>query len=462
MPLAPTESADSMLSDKHSTPSEDAVPPAARAPGSGRIVPGHTQSLPLGTPADSTRSGDKLLSAWEDDPSGGRRVVSRKVKPFALVGVVWDDPRAIPRGRLQVQARDADTGRWSDWRSLNTRSDHGPGPDSKEGSAARGKPLGATAPLWVGNSSALRVRIVPTPVSPKTTGSSQRQVGKAELPAGARLELVDPGAEVGTGETRKPGDVQRHRPQAGKPPREDGPADRPGGTLPALTRAQTNATYGDDAAKATPSRSDRAEDAHIGPRPEIITRKGWGADESMREADFSYTGPTKAAFVHHSAETNGYSCAEVPSVIRGIYRYHVKSSRWRDIGYNFLVDKCGKIYEGRAGGVAKPVMGAHTFGFNEDSTGIALLGTYSKTDVPKAATDALSKLTAWKLGVHGVDASGKVTLTSGGGSKHKKGTRVVFNAVSGHRDGFSTECPGERLYNELPAIRTEAGRLQGR
>jgi len=458
LPLAPTESADSALSDKRHAPTEDAAPPAARDAGAEREAPapGHTQSLPLGTPADSTRSGDRLLSAWEDDPSGGRRVASRKVKPFSLVGVVWDDPGAVPRGQLQVQTRASGSGRWSAWRKLNTHGEHRP--DSGAEGRSGEKVLGATAPLWVGNSIAVRVRIVPGKASPKTTGtSSQQKAGKAELPGGARLELVDPGPddpapETGTSESASEGGGARG----------DGPAKRPGGVLPALTKAETSATYGDEAADATPSRKDRPKDAHIGPRPDIITRKGWGADESMREQDFSYTNTTKAAFVHHSAETNNYTCAQVPSIIRGIYRYHVKSSRWRDIGYNFLVDKCGNIYEGRAGGVARAVMGAHTFGFNADTTGIAVLGTYSKDAAPRAVTEALAKLTAWKLGVHGVDARGKVTLTSGGGTKHKKGTKVSFNAVSGHRDGYVTECPGERLYGELPAVRTEAGRLQGR
>jgi hypothetical protein len=472
LPLAPTGSTDFTLSDTRAAPAQDAAPPAARAAGSARSesggpLPGHTQSLPLGTPADSTRSGDKLLSAWQDDPSGGRRVASRKVKPFSMVGVVWDDARAIPRGQLQVQTQASGENRWSAWRSLNTHGDHGPDPGSSERSGTGSETLGATAPVWVGDSRAVRVRIVPEASSSKTTGRTQsRQTGKAELPRGARLELVDPGdSDAGAKGTAKgkpkdgPGG-QGAQSDASRPP--DEAADVPGGTLPALTKTRTRATYGDEAADATPSRTDRPEDTRIGPRPQIITRKGWGADETLREPDYSYTRTTRAAFVHHSAETNNYSCAQVPSIIRGIYRYHVKSSRWRDIGYNFLVDKCGNIYEGRAGGAARAVMGAHTYGFNADTTGIAVLGTYSKAAVSKAATDAIARLTAWKLGVHGVDAGGKVTLTSGGGTKHKKCNRVVFNAVSGHRDGYVTDCPGDRLYNELPAIRTEAGRLQRR
>ncbi|MFC4495960.1 peptidoglycan recognition protein [Streptomyces ovatisporus] len=479
LPLTPTESADSTLPGDRSAPAEDAAPPAARdvRAESGTGVPGSTQSLPLGAPSDSTRSGDKLLSAWEDDPSGGRRVASRKVKPFSLVGVVWEDAGAEPRGQLQVQTRASGSGRWSSWRSLDTHGGHSPEAGSKGRSGERA--LGSTAPLWAGNSDAVRVRIVPHKTPTRTTGQSNGQEqGNAELPGGARLELVDPGPGTPSGgaggrEQREGGDPEPGAGQASgqtSGQASGGAADeaagsheqRPGGVLPAMTKAQTRATYGDEAADATSSRSDRPQDTHIGPRPDIVTRKGWGADESMREKEFSYSKSIKAAFVHHSAETNDYTCGQVPSIIRGIYRYHVKSSRWRDLGYNFLVDKCGKIYEGRAGGMARAVMGAHTFGFNADTTGIAVLGTYSKETAPKAVTEALAKLTAWKLGVHGVDARGKVTLTSGGGTKHKKGTKVSFNAVSGHRDGFVTECPGEKLYSELPAIRNDAGRLQGR
>lgn len=483
LPLAPTESAESMLSGKRSNSAEDAVHPAvprgtggadrgfrAKAAEGERPVPGNTQSLALRARGDSTRSGDKLLSAWEDDPSGGRRVTSRNVKPFSLVGVVWDDPAAVPPGRIQVQTRASGTGKtgkggksrtpgeWSAWRTLNTHGDGGPEPGERDRSGK--KALGATAPLWVGDSTAVRVRIVPAANGTEPRGraneteprgrAGERRAEEAGLPKGARLELVDPGESYGA------------RFRTGGGAGGDDPAKRPGGVLPALNRADTRSTYGDDAANATPSKQDRAADSRIGPRPQIVTRRGWGADESLREPDYSYSRTVKSAFVHHSAETNDYGCGDVPAIIRGIYRYHVQSSHWRDIGYNFLVDKCGKIYEGRAGGVAKPVMGAHTLGFNVDTMGIAVLGTYSQAVPSRAAKSALARLTAWKLGVHGVDAGGKVTLTSGGGTKHRKGARVSFHAVSGHRDGFTTECPGERLYRELPAVRSESGRLQGR
>ncbi|NEC23689.1 peptidoglycan recognition protein family protein, partial [Streptomyces parvus] len=222
--------------------------------------------------------------------------------------------------------------------------------------------------------------------------------------------------------------------------------------IPALTKAETEEAA-NVAAGAKP---------YIGPRPGIITRKGWGADEKLRERQFAYTKTVKAAFVHHSATGNNYTCKQAPSVLRSIYRYHVKSSGWRDFGYNFAVDKCGNIYEGRAGGVTKAVLGAHTLGFNSNTMGIAVLGSYSSTNPPAAAVTAVSKLTAWKLGLFGANPKGKVTLTSGGSNKYKAGVKVKMNVISGHRDGFATECPGARLYKKLGKARTSSAKLQGR
>ncbi|MFE4646983.1 N-acetylmuramoyl-L-alanine amidase [Streptomyces sp. NBC_01550] len=92
--------------------------------------------------------------------------------------------------------------------------------------------------------------------------------------------------------------------------------------------------------------------------PAITSRAEWGADESLVADPPTYTTDTKAVFVHHTAGTNDYTCAESASVIRGILTYHVKSNGWNDIGYNFFVDKCGTVFEGRAGGINRPVYGA--------------------------------------------------------------------------------------------------------
>ncbi|MDV9178784.1 peptidoglycan recognition protein, partial [Streptomyces sp. W16] len=223
--------------------------------------------------------------------------------------------------------------------------------------------------------------------------------------------------------------------------------------LPALSRQATERELVALRGKAQP---------YIGPRPRIVTRRGWGADEKLREKGFVYTKKVKAAFVHHTASGNNYRCSQAPSVIRGIYRYHVRSSGWRDIGYNFLVDKCGTIYEGRAGGVTKAVLGAHTLGFNTNSMGIAVLGTFGTAKPSSAAVTAIARLAAWKLGLYGVNPRGKTYLKSGGGNLYRKGKNVRLNVISGHRDGFATECPGRQLYGKLGSARSTSARFQGR
>ncbi|GAA2920209.1 N-acetylmuramoyl-L-alanine amidase [Streptomyces enissocaesilis] len=192
-------------------------------------------------------------------------------------------------------------------------------------------------------------------------------------------------------------------------------------------------------------------------QPTITSRAGWGADESLVANPPTYTGDTEAVFVHHTAGSNDYTCAESASVIRGLFVYHVKSQGWNDIGYHFLVDKCGTLFEGRAGGVDKPVQGAHTYGFNTGTSSVSVLGDYNTATTTPVVRESVAKVAAWKLGLYGHDPSGTVTLTAGADNgKYKLGQKVVMNRISGHRDGYPTECPGSNLYADLPAIRTAA------
>ncbi|MEU0370814.1 N-acetylmuramoyl-L-alanine amidase [Streptomyces sp. NPDC006283] len=193
--------------------------------------------------------------------------------------------------------------------------------------------------------------------------------------------------------------------------------------------------------------------------PPIVGRAGWGADESLVADPPTYLSKVDAVFVHHTAGTNDYVCAESPAIIRGILTYHVKTNGWNDIGYNFFVDKCGTVFEGRAGGVEKPVQGAHTYGFNGYSSGISVLGDYENGGTPTAAAkQAVADVAAWKLGLHGVDPEARVTLTAAADTGvWKKGQAAELYTVSGHRDGFATLCPGATLYSALPEIRRTAG-----
>ncbi len=195
--------------------------------------------------------------------------------------------------------------------------------------------------------------------------------------------------------------------------------------------------------------------------PTIVPRAAWGADESIRRGPPVYARSVRVAFVHHTAGTNDYSRSEAPAVVRGIQLYHVKSNGWNDVGYNFLVDRFGTIYEGRYGGVDRNVVGAHALGFNTGSVGIALLGTYGTTKPPSAAQDAIARLIAWRLDVAHVDPIGTATLVSAGSEKYPSGAEVELRSVSGHRDTGATQCPGNALYARLPAIAAAARALGG-
>ena len=129
-------------------------------------------------------------------------------------------------------------------------------------------------------------------------------------------------------------------------------------------------------------------------QPHLVTRANWGADESLRKSEPAFA-PVKMAFVHHSAGGNTYSKDEAAGLVRGIYAYHTVSLGWNDIGYNFLVDRYGTIYEGRAGGPREGVVGAHVYGFNTGSTGVSMIGTYSSEVPPRPAMKLYTGASEW-------------------------------------------------------------------
>jgi hypothetical protein len=149
--------------------------------------------------------------------------------------------------------------------------------------------------------------------------------------------------------------------------------------------------------------------------------------------------------------------------VLGIARYHRDHNGWNDIGYNFLVDQYGQIFEGRAGGMDLAIVGAQAQGFNSVSTGVALIGTFTGVPAPAAALDAIARVIGWKLSVHGAPTQGTVTVTSAGGesNRYPAGTPVTFERISGHRDGNATSCPGELLYAQLPELRALAAQYAG-
>ncbi|MFE9009491.1 N-acetylmuramoyl-L-alanine amidase [Streptomyces sp. NPDC007875] len=483
---------------------------------------GSTQSLPL-LPLAADGLDRSAAAPGGDAPAPvDRGVAAPHVRPFSLVGVVWDQPSAELRGRVQVRTR-AVGGEWSPWRELLPYGDEAPDPDSPELRGVRAH--GGTAPLWVGDSDGVQARVRPVGAAAGDGGAGVGAGATADaggdvvadagagtraaaLPSGLRLELIDPGEAPAppppdravlralpahpvptAGDAAKTGAVSAPggaapgtRPSAESSAKPSwGPSGptrwsaKPSSPRPSRSSAKplphppTRSTHAAPSTHPTPPPSALAEEAtkanaarYSAPRPSIVTRAGWGADEKIRETGHVYSKTVKVAFIHHTVTGNKYSCSQAPSVLRSIYRYHVKSLGWRDYGYNFTIDKCGKIYEGRSGGVTKAVRGAHTLGFNTNSMGVAVLGTFSAKKPSAKAVKAIAKLTAWKLGLFKRNPRGTTHLVSGGGNKYKKGASVKLHVIAGHRDGFATECPGKDLYKKLGSVRKTAARLQGR
>ncbi|MDX6476846.1 MAG: hypothetical protein QOH95_2357 [Gaiellaceae bacterium] len=186
--------------------------------------------------------------------------------------------------------------------------------------------------------------------------------------------------------------------------------------------------------------------------PAIIPRSGWGAIEEIVRAKPSVAPAVRLAVVHHTAGTNSYTRAQAAAIVRGIEVYHVQGNGWNDIGYNFLVDRFGNVYEGRGGGTEKNVVGAHSEGFNTGTVGVALIGNFAHATPPRAQQDALVGLLAWRLDVAHVDPLSTVVYTSGGNLKFRSGKNVTLRAISGHRDTGPSECPGTGTYVLLPAL----------
>ncbi len=189
--------------------------------------------------------------------------------------------------------------------------------------------------------------------------------------------------------------------------------------------------------------------------PKVITRAQWGADPSLLCDKPTYDNGLSGIVVHHTAGRNDYTAAESPGIVRAIYAYHAKTLGWCDIGYNALIDKYGQIYEGRAGGLGKPVQGAHAGGFNQHTAGVALMGDFQSQPPTDAAIQAAGRFIGWRTELAGLNPLSTTTLYSQGTSytKYKKGAAVKLPTIFAHRDVGKTACPGNAAYAQMDRIR---------
>ncbi|WP_432549034.1 N-acetylmuramoyl-L-alanine amidase [Kineococcus arenarius] len=372
-------------------------------------VSGSTRSLPLAAAGDGSApllrtapGGGAATALPGDGASAGAELteVTVDVDGGSLLGVVLGGAAADGAGPVAVRVRPAG-GEWGAWNELALVDS---GPDATADGVGAG--VVATEPLWTG-----------------PLGTAQVQVRlRAADAATARLEVVDPGERDG-----------------------DAPA--------AVGVARLAAAPGEQ------SVDERVALA----APTIRTRAAWGADETLRKSSASYSGTLKAAVVHHTADPGSYTQAQVPAVIRGMYRYHTVTLGWADLGYNFVVDRFGGIWEGRAGGTTRPVVGAHAGGFNVDTFGVSMMGDYTSVAPSAACLESIAQVIAWKFSLHGIDPAGTTRLTSAGGgtARYAKGTTVTLRTVSAHRDVGYTACPGNVGFTKMDSIRTRVAQLTG-
>ncbi|HET8962120.1 FG-GAP-like repeat-containing protein [Nocardioides sp.] len=373
----------------------------------GEPVEARVRDYPL-TPAADTRAARRPLGAGATALRAGATEVTSSPEPvvgYGAVGVTWAPGQRADDETLEFEVRTRTDADWSQWMTLPYDEDHGPDPSSEEARHARP----GTDVLLVGKVDEVQVR------SESTRGAP---------PADMTMSVIAPGHPETTTTERAAIDA------AGIS--EGGPA-------AAEVGAQAGAADGLDLQATT-----------FTPKPVIYSRQQWGANERMRDRGSLHYFEVHAGFVHHTVNANGYSRAEVPGILRSIYAYHTQSLGWSDVGYNFLVDRFGRIWEGRAGGVDRAVVGAHTLGYNDWSFAMSAIGNYETVGPSDAMLQAYGSLFAWKLSLHGVNVSS---------DKQWVGTRN-FRAINGHRDAGQTACPGRFLYAKLPVIRRYAANAQ--
>lgn len=302
---------------------------------------------------------------------------------------------------LEVTARYQQAKGWSAWEALDVPNENAP--EKKESARA---PRAGTAPLAAPDATAYEVRV-----------SAQ-----GALPDGIKVVAVSPGTDVAT--------------------------------------ASAPQTQRQKHAKESPGASALGSAA----APIINNRASWGADDSKLNCGPNYAAAVQAVAVHHTAGSNSYTAAQVPGILRSIFTYHTDSLGWCDIGYNVLVDRFGRLWEGRAGGLNRDVVPAAQHGFNTGASAISAMGSFQATTAPSAMVEAIASFVSWRLGLEHVDPTSSTVMVSKAtdpNPKWRNGTSVKLGTVFAHRNVNFTDCPGDYLYSRLATIRTRARQLTG-
>ncbi|NUL45207.1 SpoIID/LytB domain-containing protein [Cellulosimicrobium funkei] len=360
---------------------------------------------------------------------------------FIVAGVTWDIADAGQVTDVSLRVREA--GEWTEWNSMEVH----------DGDEAPHAARVGTEPLISSGGDAIQVRVT-TP--------------DGEVPAGLELELIDPGTAETDGKleaaSTASADLAEIEQQAGLSSEESAQSAASSSAEPAGSSGTDQAATFAPAvheqqglitgtAQATATATNTSADAI---KPRIITRAQWGADESKVKDWGTPSTDLQAMYVHHTAGSNNYTESGAYAQIRGIFQYHAVSLNWGDIGYQFLVDKYGNIFQGRRGSIEKPVQGAQAGGFNTDTIGISAMGNYDVASAPAPMVRAIEKVLAWQAYRYGVDPTSTVTLTQRGNASSARwsdGHRVSVPTILGHKVTNTTACPGRYLDAQLPTIR---------
>jgi hypothetical protein len=426
---------------------------------------------PTELPPDPAAAPPRIRTALNSvDLTAAGGSAQRDTQRFSLLGVSWSDPSAEPDGTIEVRTRGAVTGKWSGWQALEKADT---GPDAAE-AAASGR-RGATEPLWAGPSDGVAVRIG----------------GKAGLTKGLRLDLIDPGSESGGrggGEpspsvsadpspsvtpspaetTVAPGDTPIEGDGPVDETVEEVPAEAPAAVeeqAPALVEEDPDAGVDSVVQEVAPAPAAAASEPTVAPAstepvkaqfPTYYTRTAWSADETI-VGSVTDAKVVNAVWVHHTGTTNDYDCAESAAIVRAIQSNDVKVKGLSDLGYNYMVDKCGRLFEGRRGGVENAIVPAATVGFNTGYAAIAVIGNYETAASAAAVETVIAQVAAARLGKYGFNPASQGTFTAGvANDKLVKGAQITVPRLSGHRDADATACPGANLYARLADIRAKS------
>lgn len=355
------------------------------------------------TPTDIVIADSPRSSSAEAVVVGLTEPIEVPAEQVSAMGVTWLG--AVDGVQVDVRARAGDD--WGEWLTLDLE---GASDDAEEGGAERRQ---GTSPYLVTGDAVVQARVLTADGSrPDDLQLSLVGVGTSPVP------LLDDSTVVS--QTASGGELT---------------------VTDALYREPEGAT-------AIPTALMAAAGPITAPRPAIRLRSEWGARAFIGEPEIR---SVQGAVIHHTVTANDYAQSQVPAILRSIQAYHMNGRDWSDIGYNFLVDRFGTIWEGRQGGVTLPIRGVHASEANSVSTGISVIGRHDVAAVPTATRYSVTRLVAWKLAIHGVPVGSTITLNG-----------VRMTNVIGHRNvpTAQTACPGTYLYALLPAIRAGAASLQ--